>query len=97
MTGLVLSAVTRAFDHPVPRTVLGGVDLTIAQGEFVMLAGFLMAGMLVLAGAPFWLGAVVAVAGMVAFGFGLERVVLRPLIGRRPCGSVYPNAPYKRP
>lgn len=39
MTGLVLSAITRAFDHPVPRTVLGGVDLTIAQGEFVSLVG----------------------------------------------------------
>jgi branched-chain amino acid transport system permease protein len=36
----------------------------------------------VLAGAPFWLGVAVAVAGMVAFGFGLERIVLRPLIGR---------------
>ena len=56
--------------------------INFAQGEFVMLAGFIIAGMLVLAGAPFWLGVVVAVLGMVAFGFGLERVVLRPLIGR---------------
>ena len=56
--------------------------INFAQGEFVMLAGFIVAGMIVLAGAPFWLGVVVAVAGMVAFGFGLERIVLRPLIGR---------------
>ena len=56
--------------------------INFAQGEFVMLAGFIIAGMIVLAGAPFWLGVVVAVLGMVAFGFGLERVVLRPLIGR---------------
>jgi len=56
--------------------------INFAQGEFVMLAGFIVAGMLVLAGAPFWLGVAVAVLGMVAFGFGLERVVLRPLIGR---------------
>lgn len=56
--------------------------INFAQGEFVMLAGFMIAGMLVLAGAPFWLGVVVAVLGMVAFGFGLERVVLRPLLGR---------------
>ena len=56
--------------------------INFAQGEFVMLAGFLIAGLIVLAGVPFWLGVVVAVAGMVAFGFGLERVVLRPLIGR---------------
>jgi branched-chain amino acid transport system permease protein len=56
--------------------------INFAQGEFVMLAGFIVAGMTVLAGAPFWLGVAVAVLGMVAFGFGLERVVLRPLIGR---------------
>jgi len=56
--------------------------INFAQGEFVMLAGFLVAAMLVMAGAPFWIGVLVAVAGMVAFGFGLERVVLRPLIGR---------------
>jgi branched-chain amino acid transport system permease protein len=56
--------------------------INFAQGEFVMLAGFILAGMLVLAGAPFWVGVVVALAGMVAFGFGLERIVLRPLIGR---------------
>jgi branched-chain amino acid transport system permease protein len=56
--------------------------INFAQGEFVMLAGFIISGMLVLAGAPFWLSVPVAVIGMVAFGFGLERVVLRPLIGR---------------
>ena len=56
--------------------------INFAQGEFVMLAGFLVAGLIALAGAPFWVAVAVAVAGMVAFGFGLERVVLRPLIGR---------------
>jgi branched-chain amino acid transport system permease protein len=56
--------------------------INFAQGEFVMLAGFLVAGLIVLAGAPFWVGVIAAVAGMVAFGFGLERIVLRPLIGR---------------
>src|SRR6185503_7184887 len=56
--------------------------INFAQGEFVMLAGFIIAGLIVLAGAPFWVGAIVGVAGMVAFGFGLERIVLRPLIGR---------------
>jgi branched-chain amino acid transport system permease protein len=56
--------------------------INFAQGEFVMLAGFLIAAMLAVAGAPFWLSVPVAVLGMVAFGFGLERVVLRPLIGR---------------
>ena len=56
--------------------------INFAQGEFVMLAGFIIAGMLVIGGAPFWVGVLVAIAGMVGFGFGLERIVLRPLIGR---------------
>ena len=56
--------------------------INFAQGELVMLAGFVIAGAIVLAGAPFWLGVAIAVAAMAAFGFGLERIVLRPLIGR---------------
>src|SRR5438128_10134950 len=56
--------------------------INFAQGEFVMFAGFLAAGAIDIGGAPFWLGALLAIAGMVAMGFGLERVVLRPLIGR---------------
>jgi branched-chain amino acid transport system permease protein len=56
--------------------------INFAQGEFVMFAGFLAAGAIDIAGAPFWLAALLAIAGMVVIGFGLERVVLRPLIGR---------------
>src|SRR5207237_753214 len=56
--------------------------INFAQGEFVMFAGFLAAGAIDIAGAPFWLGALLAIAGMVVLGFGLERVVLRPMIGR---------------
>ncbi len=56
--------------------------INFAQGEFVMFAGFLAAGAAEYAHAPFWLCALLAVGGMVALGFGLERVVLRPLIGR---------------
>src|SRR6266478_6303998 len=56
--------------------------INFAQGEFVMFAGFLAAGAADIAGAPFWVSALLAIAGMVALGFGLERVVLRPLIGR---------------
>jgi branched-chain amino acid transport system permease protein len=33
-------------------------------------------------GAPLWLAVTAGLALMIAFGFGLERVVLRPLIGR---------------
>src|SRR5579864_1095214 len=56
--------------------------IIFAQGEFVMFAGFIAAGAADMAGAPFWLCALLAIGGMIALGFGLERVVLRPLIGR---------------
>jgi len=56
--------------------------INFAQGEFVMFAGFIAAAASSEAGLPFWASAVVAIVGMVALGFGLERVVLRPLIGR---------------
>ncbi len=56
--------------------------LNFAQGEFVMIAGFAAAGGLGAYGAPLWLVVLAVLAGMIAFGFGLERVVLRPLIGR---------------
>src|SRR6202165_5573604 len=56
--------------------------INFAQGEFVMLPGFLAAVSAEIAGMPFWLSSLLAIGGMVALGFGLERVVLRPLIGR---------------
>ena len=56
--------------------------VNFAQGEFVMIAGFVVVGLLLFWGAPLWLAALAALAGMVAFGFGLERVMLRKLIGR---------------
>src|SRR6516225_9093274 len=56
--------------------------INFAAGEFVMFAGFIAAFAADVAGAPVWVSALIAIAGMAAFGFGLERVVLRPLIGR---------------
>jgi branched-chain amino acid transport system permease protein len=56
--------------------------INFAQGEFVMFAGFIAAAAGDLAGLPFWAAGLVAIFGMVALGFGLERVVLRPMIGR---------------
>src|SRR6202140_4447628 len=56
--------------------------INFAQGEFVMFAGFIAAGAAEILGAPFWVSALLSVSGMVLLGFGLERVVLRPLIGR---------------
>ena len=56
--------------------------INFAQGEFVMIAGFAIAVAMAVYGAPWWLAAAVGLAGMIGFGFGLERVVLRPLLGR---------------
>jgi branched-chain amino acid transport system permease protein len=56
--------------------------VNFAQGEFVMIAGFVAVGALTVAGAPLWLSIVTALAAMIGFGFGLERVMLRKLIGR---------------
>ena len=56
--------------------------INFAQGEFVMFAGFIAAGAVEMAGFPFWVAALLAIGGMVVLGFGLERVVLRPMIGR---------------
>src|SRR5262245_1584213 len=56
--------------------------INFAAGEFVMFAGFIAAFVADAAGASVWVCALIAIAGMAAFGFGLERVVLRPLIGR---------------
>ncbi|HEX2886537.1 branched-chain amino acid ABC transporter permease [Vineibacter terrae] len=55
--------------------------INFAQGEFVMSAG-IIAAVVVAASTSFFLGVVVALAAMVLFGFLLERVMLRPLLGR---------------
>jgi branched-chain amino acid transport system permease protein len=56
--------------------------INFAQGEFVMLGGFVVAVALNAYGAPVWLAVVVGLGAMIGFGFGLERVMLRRLIGR---------------
>jgi len=56
--------------------------INFAQGEFVMIAGFIVAVALGAYGAPLWLAVAAGLGVMIAFGFGLERVMLRPLIGR---------------
>ncbi|HEY7649188.1 MAG TPA: branched-chain amino acid ABC transporter permease [Methylomirabilota bacterium] len=56
--------------------------INFAQGEFVMIAGFMVAGGLMIWGAPLWLAIPLALVSMVVFGFVLERVMLRRLIGR---------------
>jgi branched-chain amino acid transport system permease protein len=56
--------------------------INFAQGEFVMIAGFVVVAFLLAYDAPLWASILVGVLAMVGFGFGLERVVLRKLIGR---------------
>ena len=56
--------------------------INFAQGEFVMFAAFIAAAAAYFGDLPFWICALLALVGMTALGFGLERVVLRPLIGR---------------
>jgi branched-chain amino acid transport system permease protein len=56
--------------------------INFAQGEFVMIAGFIVVAFLLFYGFPLWGAIAVGLLLMIGFGFGLERVMLRPLIGR---------------
>ena len=56
--------------------------VNFAQGEFVMIAGILVAAALDIWKAPLWVSIALGLATMIAFGFALERVMLRKLIGR---------------
>jgi len=55
--------------------------INFAQGEFVMLAGFIATTALA-AHLPIWAAIAAAIIGMIALSFALERAVLRPLLGR---------------
>lgn len=56
--------------------------LNFAQGEFVMLSGYIAAALLAAKGMPV-IGAIIGtITIMIGFSFALERVVLRPLLGR---------------
>jgi branched-chain amino acid transport system permease protein len=56
--------------------------VNFAQGEFVMISGLVVAAALDVWGLPLWVAVLLGLATMVAFGFALERVTLRKLIGR---------------
>jgi branched-chain amino acid transport system permease protein len=59
--------------------------INFAQGEFVMMAALVGAVVAGLSGPPVVMAIVAVIATlavMIGFGFGLERVVLRPLLGR---------------
>jgi branched-chain amino acid transport system permease protein len=56
--------------------------VNFAQGEFVMIAGILVAAALDLWKVPLWLAVTLGLGVMIGFGFALERTTLRKLIGR---------------
>src|SRR5258705_9075143 len=56
--------------------------INFAQGEFVMISGFVAAGCLMVWGTPLWLAVALTLGGMIILGFALERVMLPRLIGR---------------
>ena len=56
--------------------------INFAQGDLMMLGGFLgLTGTLAL-GLPFWAAFAAALVVMLFFGMALERAVLRPLLGQ---------------
>jgi branched-chain amino acid transport system permease protein len=62
--------------------------INFAQGELVMLGGFIAAAMLTLYGMPLVMALPVSLGLMIALGFALERGMLRPLIGRPVIGII---------
>ncbi len=56
--------------------------INFAQGELVMIGGFILVAVLKVAGASLLVAIPVTLAAMFAFGFAVERVMLRPLLGR---------------
>jgi len=77
LTGLMYSLIAVGF-----VLIYKSTDaINFAQGEFVMIAAIVIAGGLDWAGLPLVLAVLIGFAFMVAFGVGLERFVLRPMIG----------------
>ncbi|MGL4436902.1 MAG: ABC transporter permease subunit, partial [Giesbergeria sp.] len=60
----------------------GTETVSFAQGELMMLGAFLGLACMTLMGFPFWLAVPSAIAAMALVGMGLERVVIRPILGQ---------------
>jgi branched-chain amino acid transport system permease protein len=56
--------------------------VNFAQGDLMMLGGFAALTFSVILGFPYWLGVVLAVACMSAFGMLIEKMVLSPILGQ---------------
>ena len=56
--------------------------VSFAQGELMMLGAFGGLVCMTMLGFPFWIAIIASIAGMALFGFLLERVVIRPILGQ---------------
>jgi branched-chain amino acid transport system permease protein len=56
--------------------------VNFAQGELMMIGAFLAYTLIVMFGFNFWLGAALAIVLTALFGAGVERVVMRPMVGK---------------
>ena len=60
----------------------GTETVSFAQGDMMMLGAFGGLACMTLLEFPFWLSVLCAIAGMGLFGFLIERVVIRPILGQ---------------
>jgi len=56
--------------------------VSFAQGELMMLGAFCGLALMTMLGWPFWLSVPCAIAAMALFGMGVERLVIRPVLGQ---------------
>jgi branched-chain amino acid transport system permease protein len=56
--------------------------VNFAQGDIMMVGGFVGLSAMTLGGLPFWAAFLITIVVMTLFGMGAERLVLRPLLGQ---------------
>ena len=56
--------------------------VNFAQGDLMMVGGFIGLSAMTVAGLPFWLAFLLTIVAMALVGMGTERLVLRPLLGQ---------------
>ena len=55
--------------------------VSFAQGDLMMVGAFIGLACMTFAGFPFWLAVPASIVAMAAVGFGVERIVIRPILG----------------
>ena len=81
-TGLLIGGVYALISLGIVLIYKATSVFNFAIGQFFMVGAFFCWSFIVWAGLPVWLSILLALAGMIAFGFVVERLVLRPLIGQ---------------